>query len=169
MSASQVKAAGNDASAPLGMVVPKHGRGLLKPIQPGEKRNPGGKGGLWQETQRFCREKSVEAARRLFELLGSDDERVSLMAADKLLTWGWGKPPDYDPNQERPATKIDLSDLSLAERRHLLSILDRVTTVMDVAPPDAHAIEGRTHVVDAVASPSPKQSPNAGRKAQPKR
>jgi hypothetical protein len=90
MSATQTKATRNDAPAP-GMIVPRHGHGLLKPIQKGEARNPGGKGGLWQETQRFCREKSPEAAKRLYELLGSADERVALMAADKLMTWGLGE------------------------------------------------------------------------------
>ena len=135
MSTTQSKGTSKGALPP-GMIVPCHGGGLLKPIRKGEIRNPGGKGGLWQDTQRYCREKSPEAAQKLYELLSSDDERVALMAADKLMTWAWGKPPDYDPNQERPPTKIDLSDLSLGERRRLLSILDRVTSATDVASPD---------------------------------
>ena len=77
MSDIQTKGARNGPPPP-GMIIPRHGGGLLRPIRPGETRNPGGKGGLWQVTQRFCREKSPEAATRLYELLGSADERVAL-------------------------------------------------------------------------------------------
>jgi hypothetical protein len=161
MSVTQVKAATNASPAPR-TIVPKHGNGVLRPIQPGEIRNPGGKGGLWQATQRFCREKSPQAAQKLYELLGSDDERIVLMAADKLLYWGWGRPPNHDPNQDRSDTKFDLSSLSLIERRYLLSIIDR-TAVVDIAPPEAQEADGQAQVVDAAATSKRKSA--AGRTA----
>jgi hypothetical protein len=111
MSTTQSKG-GRNGTAPPGMIVPRHGGGLLKPIKKGEARNPGGKGGLWQETQRYCREKSPEAAQKLHELMSSDDERVALMAADKLMTWARGKPPDYDPATDRSPPRFDLSKLT---------------------------------------------------------
>ena len=126
MSASiQVKGTRNGTPPPSGMIVPSHGGGLLKPIQPGEARNPGGKGGLWQETQRIARQKSPEAARRLTELIDSTDERVALLAADKLLTWAWGKPPEHDPRADRPPMQIDTSVLAPEECKLLLAILRR--------------------------------------------
>lgn len=41
MSATQAQAGRNDD----GTIVPKHGHGRLRPIKPGEVRNPGGRGG----------------------------------------------------------------------------------------------------------------------------
>jgi hypothetical protein len=116
---------GGSKALPAGVHIPSHGHGFLRPVQPGEIRNPTGKGGLWREAQRIAREKSPEAARRLAELMDSSDERVALMAADKVLTWAWGKPPDHDPNQDRAASGIDLSVLSRDERGQLLLWLRR--------------------------------------------
>src|SRR5260370_22060350 len=45
---------------------------------------------------------SADAARRLIELIQSEDERVALMAADKVFERAWGKPKEYDPNAEAP-------------------------------------------------------------------
>ncbi len=71
--------------------VPSHGNGSLRPFQPGQSGNPSGKGGLFHEAQRICREASPAAARRMVELMNSTDERVALMAAEKVLERGWGK------------------------------------------------------------------------------
>lgn len=95
-----------------GVHIPSHGHGYLKPVQPGEIRNPTGKDGLWREAQRITREKSPEAARRPGELMNGTDERVALMATDKVLTWAWGKPPEYDPREDSPDVSIDTSILS---------------------------------------------------------
>jgi hypothetical protein len=45
----------------------------------------------------------------------------------------WGKPPDYDPREERPELAIDTSMLSSEERRFLRSIL-RKGVVKEVDP-----------------------------------
>jgi hypothetical protein len=44
----------------------------------------------------LCREASADAARRLIELMYSEDERVALMAADKVLDRAWGRPKEPD-------------------------------------------------------------------------
>jgi hypothetical protein len=74
--------------------VPVHGKGILHPFQPGQSGNPSGKGGLFHEAQRICREASPQAARRMVELMNSDDPRVALLAADKVLERAWGKPKE---------------------------------------------------------------------------
>jgi hypothetical protein len=116
---------GGSKATPTGVHIPSHGHGYLRPVRPGEVRNPTGKGGLWREAQRITREKSPEAARRLAELMDSSDERVALMAADKVLQWAWGKPPEFDPREDKPTSAIDVSVLSAAEQRMLLAWLRR--------------------------------------------
>jgi hypothetical protein len=51
----------------------------------------------------LCREASPDAARRLIELMYSEDERVALMAADKVLERAWGRPkePEQPTSFER--------------------------------------------------------------------
>jgi hypothetical protein len=127
---------GGSKAASTGVHIPSHGHGYLKPVQPGEVRNPSGKGGLWREAQRITREKSPDAARRLVELMYSDDDRVALMAAEKVMVWSWGKPPDYDPREDRPPMTINTSILTHAERTMLLSILRRGLLVPSESVPD---------------------------------
>jgi hypothetical protein len=67
------------------VLVPAHGHGALRPFQPGQSGNASGKGGLFHETQRICREASPAAARRMVELMDSKDERVALLAAEKVM------------------------------------------------------------------------------------
>ena len=38
----------------------------------------------------------------MIELIQSEDERVALMAADKVFERAWGRPKEYDPNAEAP-------------------------------------------------------------------
>jgi hypothetical protein len=127
---------GGSKDPPSGVHVPSHGHGYLKPIRPGEVRNPTGKGGLWREAQRITREKSPDAARRLVELMYSDDDRVALMAAEKVMVWSWGKPPDYVPREDRPPLTINTSILTRAERAMLLLILRRGLLVPNEPGPD---------------------------------
>jgi hypothetical protein len=83
-----------DAAEAKHIHVPVHGKGVLHPFQPGQSGNPSGKGGLYHEAQRICREASPQAARRMVELMNSDDPRVALLAADKVLERAWGKPKE---------------------------------------------------------------------------
>ena len=67
-------------------------------FKPGQSGNPGGRTASFVECQRLAREASPDAMRRLIELMASPDERVALMAADKVLERAWGKPREYDPD-----------------------------------------------------------------------
>jgi hypothetical protein len=102
--------------------VPKHGRGQLRPFRAGESGNPTGKGGLFYEAQQICREASPEAARRMVELMGSKDERVALMAADKILERAWRRPKEVadevmlDPAAAERAAQQRLEVIGLLQR-----------------------------------------------------
>ena len=101
-------APGNGQAVPAGYIVPQHGYGRLKLIQKGEVRNPRGHSGRLREVQSMCREKAPKAVIKLGELMSDPDPRVALMAAAKILEWGYGTPPKYDPRDETPRTTIDL-------------------------------------------------------------
>jgi hypothetical protein len=75
--------------------------------QPGQSGNPGGKHGEYWEALKICRDASPEAARTMVELLGSDDDRVRLMAAREIYDRAWGKPKEYDPAAERERPQFD--------------------------------------------------------------
>jgi hypothetical protein len=66
----------------------------------GESGNPGGRTDQYLEAQRSCREATPAAARKMIALMDSEDERVALMAADKDFERAWGKPREYNPEQE---------------------------------------------------------------------
>jgi hypothetical protein len=98
-----------------GLVPGPKGGWLRPPVAKGEVRNPSGYAGTMREVQRMCREKSPEAVGTLFELLHSHDERVRLIAAQKILEWGYGSPSLYDPKEEERHLVFDLSKLSSEE------------------------------------------------------
>src|ERR1700738_4736205 len=83
-------------------------RGLV-PFPKGKSGNPGGRTKQFAQCQRLCREASPDAARRLIELMQSEDERVALMAADKVFERAWGRPKEYlithYPQPSRHGTK----------------------------------------------------------------
>jgi hypothetical protein len=72
----------------------------LGPFPKGKLGNPGGITKQFAQCKRLCREASPDAARRLIELIQSEDERVALMVADKVFERASGKPKEYDPNAE---------------------------------------------------------------------
>jgi hypothetical protein len=82
-------------------------------FKPGQSGNPGGRTASFAECQRLAREASPDAMRRLIELMASPDERVALMAADKILERAWGKPKEQDPD----AGGRRYSELPADERR----------------------------------------------------
>jgi hypothetical protein len=66
----------------------------------GESGNPGGRTDQYAEAQRICREATPAAAHKMVALMDSEDERVALMAADKVFERAWGKAREYNPDQE---------------------------------------------------------------------
>lgn len=135
----------NPARATDGLRVPSHGQGLLMPaFGPGNNANPGGRPKSLKDVQKLARNKSMDALHALIgvytrpdgKIDRSADGRMVVAAAQTVLTWAYGKPPDYDPNREQPETKIDLSSLNVHQRRVLLETLARVTTVVDAPAVD---------------------------------
>jgi hypothetical protein len=101
-------------------IVPGHGRGVLRPFQPGQSGNPTGRSGPYLETQRLARDAAPEVTRRLIEIALTDpDTRVAIVAGNSVLYRAFGKPRDYDPKEERPRTVADTSGLTHAERASL--------------------------------------------------
>ena len=89
-------------AVPEGYRVPSHGGGRLKPFKKSDVANPRGFGGQYQECMRLYRDASPAAARKMVELLESDDERVALVAAEKIMARAWGRVKDADPNVQDP-------------------------------------------------------------------
>ncbi len=132
-------------------VVPSHGVGkLVAPFPPGVSGNPGGRPTRFREVREICRNKSTAAAQALIRIVEDvdkdgrnvEDGRVVVVAAQTILTWAFGKPPDYDPNDDRRALRIDTSVLTTAEKELLLSFMRRglVTEAPAEAPTE---IEGQ--------------------------
>jgi hypothetical protein len=71
----------------------------------------------------MCQKRSPESVRNLIRLEASDDDRVSLMASEKILTWAFGAPKQMDAKDlERVRMVLDLSKLSPEEVELLLKI-----------------------------------------------
>jgi hypothetical protein len=118
--------------------IPSHGHGRLITFQKGQpSANPSGRPASLRDVQQLCRKKSVSAVHALIacietpdgKIVRNADPRAVALVSSTLLKWGYGEPPPYDPTQEKPELRIDLSGLTLDERRMLLAAMDRVTTV----------------------------------------
>ena len=73
-----------------GWIRPSHGKGLLKPWQPGNKLG-GQRPGRYQETQQLARDHSLQAIKTLVQRLDDADGRIAVMSASILLERAWGK------------------------------------------------------------------------------
>jgi hypothetical protein len=87
-------------------------RGLV-PFPKGKSGNPGGRTKQFAQCQRLCREASPDAARRLIELIQSEDERVALMGPTKSLS----APGVDQKSMTRADQQDDLSAIAKAFRR----------------------------------------------------
>ncbi len=111
------------AAAELLRPAQRPGMANLKPWPKGVSGNPGGGVGEYHEARRLCAAKTAEAVKRLFELMASDDERVSFMAVTAVLERGIGKPRDHS---NEPPSRIDLSALTPEERQMMARLLQKV-------------------------------------------
>lgn len=125
----------------------RNGHGILRTWAPGMSGNPNGVPKSLKEVRQLCRQKGVAAAQALIRIIEdpNEDSRIVVVAAQTVLTWAYGKPPDYDPNEEKPRQLVDVSVLTLAEQKQMLGFLRR-GLIKDVEPgPDeatAPVIEG---------------------------
>ena len=112
-------------------------RGLV-PFPKGKSGNPGGRTKQFAQCQRLCREASPDAARRLIELIQSEDERVALMAADKVFERAWGRPKDYDPNAEsaKKAPPFDPKLYTTDELRRMQEVMTMIARRQGLLPPE---------------------------------
>ena len=112
-------------------------RGLV-PFRKGQSGNPGGRTKQFAQCQRLCREASPDAARRLIELIQSEDERVALMAADKVFERAWGKAKDYDPDKEAPkrAPPFDPSLYTTDQLRRMQEVMLMIAQRQGMMPPE---------------------------------
>ncbi len=98
----------------------RHNGGWLKPWRKGQSGNPTGTQGEYYEVRRICASHSVEATRKLIELLHDDDSRVRFMAIKEIHDRGIGKPRDHSNEADG---RMDLSALSHDERQTLAALL----------------------------------------------
>jgi hypothetical protein len=101
-----------------------------------------------RDVRDFCRSKSLDAAKALANIIDDvvteedgrvrsrEGGRIVVVAAQTLLTWAFGKPPDYDPSQDRAPIEIDTSILSPEERKMMLSVLRQGLLKQIDAEPD---------------------------------
>src|SRR3954449_7971089 len=75
-------------------VVPRDRNGR---VLPGAALNPGGRPKAWREFQASMRERSPEALAVIDEALRSGDPAQRQWAAEKVLAYGWGRPPPRGP------------------------------------------------------------------------
>jgi hypothetical protein len=108
----------------------------LIPYKKGQTGNPGGKTKQFAQCQRLCREASPDAARRLIELIQSEDERVALMAADKIFERAWGRPKEYDPNAEtvKKPPPFDPSLYTTDELRQMQAVMKMIAIRQGLIP-----------------------------------
>jgi hypothetical protein len=110
----------------------------LIPYKKGQTGNPGGKTKQFAQCQRLCREASPDAARRLIELIQSEDERVALMAADKVFERAWGRPKEFDPNAEsvKKPPPFDPSLYTTDELRQMQAVMKMIAQRQGLLPPE---------------------------------
>lgn len=116
-------------------ITPSHGQGRIMPWQPGQSGNPGGKPTGMKELRAQCRKISAPGVKALERILtetvidehgnirNAHEGKVIVAAMQIALTWGYGKPPEYDPKEDEPGVRIDTSSLSPVQRKALLDAL----------------------------------------------
>ncbi len=130
-------------------VVPSHGVGRITPWQPGQSGNPGGRPMGMREVReaarKLCHESVTALGRIVTETVidesgiehNAHEGKVVVAAVQTILTWAYGKPPEYDPREDRPSVGINLAVLSAKEKRGLLDMLRKGLLVGD--EPEAEA------------------------------
>ena len=98
----------------------------LRPWQPGQSGNPGGKGGNYKVVLRLARDYSPQAMERLIELSGSRDERVAFTASKEILERAYGKVKETAESEVPDRIAPDLSSLS---PRQLEALKDAMATI----------------------------------------
>lgn len=118
-------------------IIPGGRGGWLKPFVKGQTGNPGGKSEGQKECLRLAREASPKAMATLIALMDSGDDRVSIMAADKVLERAYGKAKEQ-PADDKPLG-LDLSKCppeALQLIKQALAMIATSAPAQTVLPPD---------------------------------
>lgn len=118
---------------------PRGNPAMIAPYQfkPGQSGNPGGKSAGQKECLALAREASPNAMRKLIDLMQSCDDRVAIMAADKVLERAYGKAKEQTDEDQKPA--IDLSKCppeALALIKAALAMMAGTAPTQTVIPPE---------------------------------
>lgn len=139
------KPARNRARAPVpgedGWIKPKHGKGMLRPWQPGNKLGVGARGTRYTETVALARSHSIEAVQTLAERLRDPDGRIAVVAANSLLERAWGKVREAKPEENTQAS-IDLSGLTAEELAIMVKLVQSGRLRASDEPAAPAVIEG---------------------------
>ena len=107
-------------------------------LLPGAALNPTGRPKVWREFQDAMRERSPQAVAIVDRALRSRDAEERRWAAEKVLAYAWGRPPqrvqvsgDEDAAPLLGERRFDLSALSAEDRLRLLELLDVIDGTAD--------------------------------------
>jgi hypothetical protein len=81
----------------------------------GQSGNPSGLSGQYGEAVSLAQQAAPDAVRRLIQLMGSDDERVALVASNSILDRALGKPREQ-PQPSASKAPEEMSDQELEDR-----------------------------------------------------
>ena len=105
------------------------------PWEPGQSGNPNGRPSGLKELRSMCRKLSEPGVKALERILtetvidesgnvhNAHEGKVIVAAMQIVLTWGWGKPPEYDPKEDGAGIRINTAALSQDQRKILLAAL----------------------------------------------
>jgi hypothetical protein len=88
----------SDAALPDGYRRPSHGRGALKPWQPGQSGNLSAARTDYRAVLELARDNSQHAMAKLIKLIDHRNPKVALVAAKEVLERAWGRVKEVDPN-----------------------------------------------------------------------
>ena len=111
----------------------KRGWANLKPIQPGQALNPGGRPAMSPEVKAALEGATLPAVQKQIELMSCGDVRVELLASQAILDRFYGK----------AAQAIDKTVTTTTVQAQHLSILMELQAKRDLAAKAVAEIEGR--------------------------